>query len=377
MWSVGMRRAAAAAATMAALTVRGTPTAYADAVRDKQWPLQAFAAAERIWPVTTGGGQVVAVIDTGFRVTHVDLSGRLLPGKDFAPSGYNEIANAAHGTMMASLIAGRGHGPDRSDGIMGLAPDTQILPLTVDLQSDHNDEEIAEAIRYAVSRGADVINMSFTDIAPSGPELSAVAYAEAHNVVLVAGAGNDGIEASNYPASYPGVVDVGGANEDGSVWGGSDFGGHLTLVGPASGVLGDGGGGDTQYVVGDGTSGASAYVAAAAALVRAAFPGLTAGQVVNRLIKSAVDPDARPGQGTPDLHYGYGVVRPDAALTQDIPPGPAAGPLPQATDPSAARPAVAATTVTATATATWPLWLAGATALLSLLGLLLRHRRRA
>ena len=365
------------AAMTVTLMMAAAPAARADAARDKQWPLQAFKASQRIWPVTTGKGQVIAIIDCGFRLTHVDLVGQFLRGKDFAPGAYDRARGAGHGTMMTSLIAGHGHGPDAAEGIMGLAPGAQVLPLTFDTNAPDSDQEVSAAIRYAVTHGAGVINMSFCEVTPSESELSAVAYAEARNVVLVAGAGNDGIEASNYPASYPGVVDVGGANEDGSVWGGSDFGGHLTLVGPASGVLGDGGGGDTQYVVGDGTSGASAYVAAAAALVRAAFPGLTAGQVVNRLIKSAVDPDARPGQGTPDLHYGYGVVRPDAALTQDIPPGPAAGPLPQATDPSAARPAVAATTVTATATATWPLWLAGATALLSLLGLLLRHRRRA
>ena len=323
---------------LATLLMIGSPAASADAARDKQWPLQVYGAALDLWPIATGKGQIVAVIDTGFRTTHVDLTGQFLPGEDFASSNYNEASNASHGTMMASLIAGHGHGPGGSDGIMGLAPGVKILPLVVDLQNHDNDLEIAEAIRYAVSHGAGVINMSLGDADSSTVEQSAVAYAEAHNVVLVAGSGNDGIEVDNYPASYPGVVDVGGSNQDGSIWSGSDYGPHIVLVGPASNVLGDDSGTDTQYALGDGTSGATAYISAAAALVRARFPGLTAGQVINRLIRTA----AQPGRGTRDLHYGYGIARPDRALTASIPAGPPGGPLPQATDPLAPASALAA-----------------------------------
>ncbi|QMU78970.1 S8 family serine peptidase [Streptacidiphilus sp. PB12-B1b] len=362
------------------------PTAHADAARDKQWPLQAFEAAKRIWPVTTGKGQIVAVIDTGFRTTHVDLVGQMLPGRNFAPSSYNVPANEAHGTMMASLVAGHGHGPDGADGIMGLAPGAKILPLTVDLSAADIQGEVADAIRYAVAHGAGVINMSFGNAFPSSIEQSAVAYAEGHNVVLVAAAGNDGLELADYPASFPGVVDVGGANQDGSMWSGSDYGSHIVIVAPGSNVLGDDSGTDTQYSLGNGTSGASAYVAAAAALVRAKFPDLTAGQVVNRLIKTAIDPNAKPGQTTPDLHYGYGVVRPDAALTEDVPAGPAAGPLAQASDPlavpAASAPAAAVTAKAADSSSGGPLvWLVTIGAMLSVglifLGVMLLRRRRS
>ncbi|MHA6765034.1 S8 family serine peptidase [Streptacidiphilus sp. PAMC 29251] len=90
-----------------------------------------------------------------------------------------------------------------------------------------------------------------------------------------------------------------------------------------------------QYALGDGTSFATAYVSAAAALVRSKFPQLTAGQVINRLIKTATDPNAKAGQTTPDPHYGYGILRPDAALNTTLAAGPAAGPLQQAMDPLA------------------------------------------
>jgi len=377
------RRVVGVLAVLGTLLMATAPAAQADAARNKQWPLQAYDAASKIWPITTGKGQIVAVIDTGFRTSHVDLVGQFLPGKDFAPSSYNEAANASHGTMMASLIAGHGHGPDDADGIMGLAPGVKILPLTVDVQDKDNDEEIAGAIRYAVGHGAGVINVSLGNIMASDFEQSAVAYAEAHDVVLVAASGNDGIEADNYPASYAGVVDVSGTNQDGSIWADSDYSPHIVLVGPGSNVLGDDSGTDTQYELGNGTSGATAYVSAAAALVRAKFPDLTAGQVINRLIKTAIDPEAKPGQTTPDLHYGYGVARPDKALTESIAAGPADGPLAQATDPLATStaPATAFAASTDGSTSESLLWAVGVGALVVvgcvLLGLKLRRNRRA
>lgn len=383
MGFVRTRRLVGAMGTLGVLLTAMAPVAHADAARNKQWPLQAYGATQKIWPVTTGKGQIVAVIDTGFRTTHVDLAGQFLQGKDFASSGYNAAANADHGTMMASLIAAHGHGPGDSDGIMGLAPGAKILPLVVDLQDANYDKEIAGAIRYAVSHGAGVISMSIGDFTPSMTEQSAVAYAEAHNVVLVAASGNDGAEVENYPASFPGVVDVGGTNQDGSVWSGSDYGPHIVLTGPGSNVLGDDSGTDTQYALGNGTSGATAYVSAIAALVRAKFPDLTAGQVINRMIKSAIDPNAKAGQTAPDPHYGYGVARPNEALTESIPAGPAQGPLPQATDPLAAAtaPSLAVSAHDRKSSGHVTAWLLSVGALVSVgciglgMTLLRRHRR--
>ncbi len=75
-----------------------------------------------------------------------------------------------------------------------------------------------------------------------------------------------------------------------------------------------------------GTSDAAAYVSATAALVRAKYPDLTAGQVINRLIKSASFLGHK-GLKAPDEGYGYGIIRPNKAVTMDIPKGPKEGPL--------------------------------------------------
>jgi type VII secretion-associated serine protease mycosin len=318
------------ASVAAALLLTAAPTAHADAARDKQWPLQVFKAQQRVWPLSRGKGITVAVIDAGVRSTHVDLIGQVLPGKSFAPAADLKAADNGHGTATASLIAGHGHGPNHADGIMGLAPDAKILPLAVDLAASDGYTETADAIRYAVDHGAKVINMSLGGVAQDAGVLAAVAYAESHDVVLVAASGNSGAAAVEYPAAYPGVLAVGGATQVGNPWSESNFGPQLVLVAPATGILGDAGGSDTEYAMGDGTSYATAFVSATAALVRAKYPNLTAGQVINRLIKTAVNPDAASGGTTPDPHYGYGILRPDAALNTDVPAGPATGPLQQA-----------------------------------------------
>jgi subtilisin family serine protease len=165
---------------------------------------------------------------------------------------------------------------------------------------------------------------------------AAVAYAEARNVVLVAGAGNDGVEADNYPAAYPGVVSVAAADQDGQIWDKSDYGPSVVLTAPGVHIVAAGAGSDTEYRLSDGTSDATAYVSAAAALLRAKYPSLTAGQIINRLVQTAAKPGAPSGQGVRDPHYGFGIIRPDLALTQDIPAGPAAGPLPQLASASSA-----------------------------------------
>ncbi|MFE7545242.1 S8 family serine peptidase [Streptomyces platensis] len=82
-----------------------------------------------------------------------------------------------------------------------------------------------------------------------------------------------------------------------------------------------------KYRQATGTSDATAYVSAAAALVRSKFPELTAGQVAHRLTKTAITPEGTTGVSSPDPKYGYGVIRPYRALSENIPAGAENGPL--------------------------------------------------
>ena len=324
------------------LVLASAPLARADVTRDAEWPLQAYKMSTDVWPHSQGKGVVVAVIDSGVRATHVDLTGQVLPGTDLVHggNGQTDYSDDGHGTGIASLIAGHGHGSGDASGVMGIAPEAKILPVGVDLGKGDTLDVLAKAIHYAVDHGAKVINMSFGSATGNTAGMEeAVAYAEAHDVVLVAASGNSGSQEDDYPASFPGVISVGGVDKNGNLWSGETTSSHLTVVAPAVSLVRDGGSDDTKMYQSQGTSFAAAYVSAFAALIRSAYPKLTQGQVVNFIIKGA---DHGPvGSAAHNSTWGYGLARPNFKLwaTMANKPGPAAGPLPQATLAASATPA--------------------------------------
>ncbi|NUQ97051.1 MAG: type VII secretion-associated serine protease mycosin [Streptomyces sp.] len=313
------------------MLLTATPTASADYIRDKQWVLDA-ADAEAIWAQSQGQGVIVAVVDTGVKASLPDLTGQVLPGTDLKGGGGNgQLDTNGHGTHMASIIAGHGHGAGNNAGVMGLAPKAKILPVRVSRTGDGDYLGVAQGIRFAVEHGASVINLSFIDSlsSPQSDTGKAIAYAQKHDVVVVAGAGNSAAEHVNYPARLPGVVAVGAVDESMNLWDDSNYGAGITLTAPGSNIVAADPTEPSGYSKASGTSDATAFVSATAALVRSKFPNLTAGQVINRLIKSATFLNHKVTK-VPDEKYGYGIIRPNKALRMDIPAGPKQGPLAQA-----------------------------------------------
>ncbi|MFJ9470038.1 S8 family serine peptidase [Streptomyces caniferus] len=337
-------RAVGGVAVAGALLFTAAPTASADYIRDGQWALDAFNP-QKVWKESTGKNVTVAVLDSGVNGDHVDLKGNVLPGKNFDTGGGtadHETGSDDHGTAMAALIAAHGHGPNHADGIMGLAPDAKILPVKLNETIGGSANNIDGAIRYAVDQGAKVINMSFVAPRLTQQETDAINYAVKKDVLLVGGSGNEGSGKPLYPAAAPGVLAVGAVAKDGKVLAESNYGPHIRLIAPGEKIYSAGI--SPKYRQATGTSDATAYVSAAAALVRSKYPDLTAGQVANRLTRTAITPDGKTDIKSPDPKYGYGVIRPYRALSENIPAGPKNGPLamPKDTEPSAGSGADAA-----------------------------------
>ncbi|OKJ96921.1 serine protease [Streptomyces sp. CB03234] len=319
------RTALAAALAATAFAVLPATPAHADAIRAQQWGLEAMRTADA-WRTTKGEGITVAVLDTGVDATHPDLAGNVLPGKDLIGFGAKrgDRAWARHGTAMAGIIAGHGHGDGREDGVLGIAPEAKILPVRVILEGgdpartkarNTRGTALAQGIRWAVDHGADVINLSLGDDSesahPDAGEDAAVQYALAKGAVVVASAGNGGDKGDHisYPAAYPGVIAVTAVDRYGTHAAFSTSRWYATVSAPGVDiVIADP---DRKYYEGWGTSAASAFVSGAVALVRAAHPGLSPAQVKALLADTARD---RPEGGGHDIDKGYGTVDPAAAI---------------------------------------------------------------
>jgi len=331
----------AVASGIAALLLGLSPSAaYADSVRRDQWQLNELDARSA-WALSSGDGVTVAVIDSGVDATHPDLMGQVLPGADFVDgSSDGRVDPVGHGTTVAALIAGR---DDDSVGVVGLAPHAKILPVRVLDKNNRYDDPatVAKGINWAVDHGATVINLSLGGQLRSDVLASALDYAAAHDVVVIACTGNVMAGTTSrevwYPARAPGVVAVGGlagsasvespsADASGpggsgggsssteSLWSGSLTGAPTVLTAPAVNLLGAKAGGGYWRV--QGTSFAAPLVAATASLVRSRYPTLSAPNVINRLISTARD----LGQPGRDDQFGYGEVDPAAALRAEVTP---------------------------------------------------------
>ncbi|MGR6316744.1 type VII secretion-associated serine protease mycosin [Micromonospora soli] len=303
------------------------PPAPARPVPAQPWPQQRYTP-DRLAPLATGAGVVVAVIDSGVDRRHPQLAGRVLAGADFLdPGGDGTRDCAGHGTFVASIIAAP---PRPGVAFRGLAPDARILPVRVSEQQVVAGREsgrtvgaadFARAIRWAVDHDADVLNLSVVLYADNPAVRAAVAYAARRDVVVVAAAGNlhDSGDPRPYPAAYDGVLGVGAIGADGNRSAFSQTGPYVDLVAPGSDVLMAAPGQGHQRA--EGTSYATPFVAATAALLRQYRPELSAAEVARRIVAGA---DPAPGRAD---GYGAGVLNPYRAVTES--PATAAGQPPR------------------------------------------------
>ncbi|KXK23294.1 MAG: peptidase S8/S53 subtilisin kexin sedolisin, partial [Chloroflexi bacterium OLB15] len=188
-------------------------TAPDDPLYSQQWALQAIGA-ESAWGELPADAQqiTVAVIDTGICADHAELQGRILAGYDFVDDDAVPQDEYGHGCAVAGIIAAQAN---NAQGIAGLAPNAQILPLRVLNGAGYGSySDIAEAIIYAVDQGAQVINLSLGGVNPSSLLEDAVSYAMAHGRQVVAAAGNNFGGAVMYPAAYAPVISVGSVDQN-------------------------------------------------------------------------------------------------------------------------------------------------------------------
>ncbi|MCQ2802270.1 MAG: S8 family serine peptidase [Bacilli bacterium] len=309
-------------------------------------------ALEVVWNTHLGAGTTVAIIDSGIDINHPDLQGKILAnsayitrnpsnpmkavvhaGLEYLTHDFDKDKYVSHGTNTAGVIAAKMN----NEGIVGIAPEANILAIKVDMYN----VSVHEAIKYATDNGADVINISLGTYAEpyvngytgevhnvknkdyfenADKEFQpSINYAYEHNVIIVASAGNEKTSVKCYPAANKHVIGVGAfkpySNKEAAVFSNYNDSSSLPtddvsvdVCAPGYVVTTDFQGprdaGVSTYCQTQGTSFSAPIVSAAALLWKEKYPLGTPNQFKSDLIKSCID----VGKSGWDPIYGFGAL---------------------------------------------------------------------
>ena len=346
----------------------------------QSWPAN-MVDLPRAWSITTGNSSViVASVDMGIRFDHSDIAANLTnDGYDFVSQiGYGTTETICEGGTFTT-VDGDGDGPDPdptdpddlewddfsgcwqhsflgdhglwtagiigavgndNTGATGVNWSVKIRPIRVlGITGDGSIFDIAQGILYAAGlpapgkdstivqapSRAPIINMSLGGPGRSTTMENAVNAAYAAGSLIVASAGNDGLDFESYPAAYSNVMGVAAVGMDGILATYSNAGTFISVSAPGGDFrLDDNGGGGVlgpawdfedgapTYYFGYGTSASAPYVSGIAALLLSQTPTLTAAQLRNRIEQFAT---RNAGSARNDT-YGWGIANAYNALTQ-------------------------------------------------------------
>jgi subtilisin len=288
----------------------------------------------------TGSGTVVAIIDSGVTLDHPDLDANIWSptdddctidgtftaggcpngGYDFSNDDNDPTDDHGHGTHVAGTVAAE----DNDDGVVGVAPDAQIMAVKV-LGEDGYGEytTIVQGIDFAVDNGADVINLSLGAMSDNEVLIElqdAIADAESAGVTVVAAAGNFSTNVAFLPSQFETVLSVGAVQETASQDNPEDdyntrlgylsnFG-KISVVAPGIAINSTTYDGLYSGDTWNGTSMASPHVAGIVALLRSEDPALTPAEIRHIIEASATD----TGDTGKDEFFGSGIANADAAV---------------------------------------------------------------
>jgi subtilisin family serine protease len=281
-----------------------------------QWALSTISAEPawlRVRSLGVGGpGVVVAVVDTGIHTAHPDLAGRIWDdgaghhGQNLIDSNFDVSDADGHGTELAGTI---GAVSNNTQGIAGAEWPLRLMAMKfIDVRHPPTAWTGGDAIQKAVAAGADVIIAAFGVGIPLAHLRNAIRLANGARVLVVAAAGNDGLDNDllpTYPASYragppdlcPNLISVMASSRvsrmapdpgDDKAWFSNYGRTHVHLAAPGVGILTTASsfGNPPRWRAYSGTSAACALVTYAAALIKTLNPSWTPAEIRDHLINS-------------------------------------------------------------------------------------------
>jgi subtilisin family serine protease len=320
-----------------------------DPLQGEQWAVApgAIFNLPAAWELSQGNGVTVAVVDSGMKLDHPDLAPNVWTNfKEIPGNGIDDDANGyvddVHGVDLTSrsktqnLSDGFGHGTHVSGtiaaaangrGVVGVAFHAKLMVVRVlDDRGAGSTGGVAEGIRYAAANGARIINLSLETNVDDPRMRSAVEAAAAANTLVVASAGNSGVDVDNHPTfpagiAAPNLVAVAATSPTAgrSLADFSNYG-RLTIpvAAPGVDVISTSRTGGYEYK--SGTSMAAPHVAGVAALMAAVAPQLTAAELRALLLQHASRSGLPIGAGYVDALGAVAAAASASSFQQGQPP---------------------------------------------------------
>lgn len=270
------------------------------------WELLKFDIP-KLWPISTGKNVTVGVIDTGCDLNHNDIKNNIVTGKNFIDKKKDPFDDNGHGTHVAGTIAGE----NNSLGIVGVSPNTKIMPLkALNGNGSGNENSIAEAIVFG-SKYCDFLCMSLGSPNKSSKIHAAIKQAVKNKTIVFCAAGNSGEKHDiMYPAKFSETIAVGAIDKNLNRTSFTCAGEELDFLSPGQDIFScipNGG-----YAMMSGTSMATPFAVGCACLLKSMNKNINQSQMIDFLKQTSLK--LKNKQHQHQKYQGYGIINP----TQDL-----------------------------------------------------------
>jgi subtilisin family serine protease len=267
--------------------------------------------------ISQGAGIRVAILDTGVDPNHLMLRHRILAAWNFTNNTGNvtDVKTGVDANQNGFVDEAWGHGTHVAGIVAMTAPQADLLiGRVLDSEGRGDVSNVAAGIRWAVARGARVINLSLGTLNRSAAIQSALDVAEAHGVLVVASAGNWGADhPQEYPASANEATAIAATDVDATPTSWTSYASFVALTAPGVAIRSAYPGGG--YRLWSGTSMSTPFVSGTAALLYALHPQWTPSRVLDRMNSTSQHLHAVPATMVGKL--GEGMLDTGAALRPD------------------------------------------------------------
>ena len=264
------------------------------------------------WGMETGDRDVIiAIVDTGVDLDHPDLKNKIVAGYDYVGMDSDPDDVGGHGTHCAGIAAAS---TNNGIGVAGVCANCSIMPLRVLGAEGGLASDVAKGIVWAADHGANVISLSLGGMFPSSTQEDSIKYAWNKGAIVIAAAGNMGVQDAHYPAYHSTCVAVGSTESNDARSGFSNYGSWVDVAAPGGFIMStipDG-----EYGYKSGTSMATPFVAGLAGLL---FSKMGSG-ASNSAVRAAIEDNCDSVGGAWVTRGRVNVSRALASVKAPVPP---------------------------------------------------------